>query len=378
MKRLLIIGGGEMQVPIIKKAKELKNYCIVSDFDPLAPGFKYADVCINVSTLDLNKTLEIAQKYKIDGVITTSDYPVRTLAYICDKTGLKGLSSYSAGICTDKFLQREILSSTKYYVPKHFMFSSVKEMQSHINDLSFPLIVKPIDSSASRGVSKVENREELIPAFNDALGFSHGEKVIIEEFIYGREYSVESLTQNNKTHVIAITQKSTNGSNNKYFVESRHIVPADLSGEEKSDIESYVRDIIKTLKINNSATHTEIKLSPKGIVMMEIGGRLGGDFITSDLVPLSTGIDMLDNIIKIALGEKINIKKTRSTFAGIRFINSDNYSNAKRIVDSKNKQIIKYNFKPYKNTQITNSLDRLGYVIACCPERKELEDLLNF
>ena len=367
-----------MQVPIIKKAKELKNYCIVSDFDPLAPGFKYADVCINVSTLDLNKTLEIAQKYKIDGVITTSDYSVRTLAYICDKTGLKGLSSYSAGICTDKFLQREILSSAKYYVPKHFMFSSVKEIESYINELSFPLIVKPIDSSASRGVSKVENRDELLPAFNYALKYSHGEKVIIEEFIYGREYSVESLTQNNKTHVVAITQKSTNGSNNKYFVESRHIVPADLSGEEKSDIESYVRDIIKTLKINNSATHTEIKLSPKGIVMMEIGGRLGGDFITSDLVPLSTGIDMLDNIIKIGLGEKINIKKTRSSFAGIRFINSDNYNNAKRIVESNNKQIIKYNFKPYKNTQITNSLDRLGYVIACCHERKELEDLLNF
>ncbi len=378
MKKLLIIGGGEMQVPIIKKAKELNHFCIISDLDPRAPGFAYADVTLNISTLDIEKTLEIARYYKIDGVVTTSDFPVRTSALVCENLGLKGLSKYAAETCTNKYAQRQAMLATSYYVPKHFLFSSTAEINNYKNELIFPLIVKPIDSSASRGVSKVENIDELLSAFNYAVQFSHDKKIIVEEFIDGNEYSVESLTQNRRTHIVAVTQKSTIGSENKYFVESSHIIPADITQSQEKEIHDYIKNIIHFLKIDDSATHAEIKLSSKGPVMIEIGARLGGDYITSDLVPLSTGVDMLGNVIKIALNQKIDVNKTKSLFCGVRFINSENYKYAEKLIAANNKMIIRYELKPYKKTLITNSLDRLGYIIACSEKRKDLEKILNF
>lgn len=378
MNRLLIIGGGEMQVPIIKKAKELNLFCIVTDFDDNAPGFKFADIGLNVSTLDFSKTLEIAQKYEINGVVTTSDLPVRTLAFVTENMGLKGLSTYSAELCTNKYAQRQAMLMGSVYVPMHFLFNTMEEIELSKKGFVFPLIVKPIDSSASRGVTKVENFNELLEASKYAFQFSKGNKIIIEEYIEGPEYSVESLTQNGETNVIAITQKSTIGSNEKYFVESRHIIPADLDNNNENIIVDYIKKIVGLFKIDNSATHAELKLSTKGPVLIEIGARLGGDYITSDLVPLSTGVDMLDNVIKIALNQQITIKKTKSLFAGVRFLNSFNYYQGLQVIDSKNEKIVRSEIKPYKESLITNSLDRLGYVIACTKNRKELEEILNF
>jgi biotin carboxylase len=376
MKRLFIIGGGEMQLPIIRKAKELGHFCIVSDFDPNAPGFLFADVQLHVSTLDYEKTLESAIDHQIDGIVTTSDYPVRTLAYVCDNMSLKGLSKLAAETCTNKFLQRQAMTMTDCYVPQYFLFSTVDEINKQLNDLVFPLIVKPIDSSASRGVSKVDNKEELFAAFEDAMQYCVEKKIIVEEFIYGNEFSVESLTQNGETHIIAITQKSTIGSEGKYFVESQHIVPADITISQEKIIHEYVRKIIETLKIDNSATHIELKLSSKGPVMIEIGARLGGDYITSDLVPLATGVDMLENVIKIALDEKINVEKTKSGFSGIKFINSDNYKNAEKFIANNKELIIRYELKPYKKILLTNSMDRLGYIIINDDSRRNLEKML--
>jgi len=378
MKKLFIVGAGEMQVPVIKKAKELGHFCIVSDFDPKAPGFVYADVALELSTLDFEGTLESAKSFQIDGIVTTSDYPIRTLAYVCENMDLKGLSKFSAETCTNKYDQRQAMALSDTYVPKNLLVTSIDEINNHLNELSFPLIVKPIDSSASRGVSKVQNKEELYSAFNYASQYGFEKKIIIEEFIDGNEYSIESLTQNGKTHIIAITQKSTTGSDNKYFVESQHIIPAKINPSQEKAIHEYIRKVIKFLKIDNSATHTELKLSSKGPVMIEIGARLGGDFITSDLVPLATGVDMLDNVIKIALNEEINVEKTKTLFSGITFINSDNYNNAEKLIAKNNEAVVRYEIKPFKKTLMTNSLDRLGYIIACTKSREDLEKILNF
>ena len=378
MKRLLIIGAGEMQVPIIKKAKQLGHYCIVSDINPEAPGFNFADKSVISSTFDKEKTLECAIANKIDGVLTTSDYPVRTVAYICEKLNLKGISTYSAKICTDKYKQRQAMLGYNFYNPKHFLISTDDDLTQIINNLEYPLIVKPIDSSASRGVTKVANKEELLNAINYAKQYSLHQKVIIEEFIDGLEYSVECITQDRNIHIIAITQKDTKGANNKYFVENKHIVPANISYNLENKIHKYVKQIIKIFKIDNSAIHAEIKISSKGIVLIELGARLGGDFITSDLIPLATGIDMLENAIRIALNEQVNITQTKSLYAGIKFVNTENYNNARDHITKNTDSIFKYELKPYKNVSLTNSLDRLGFIISCCENRKDLEKILNF
>lgn len=376
MKRLFIVGGGEMQVPLIEKAKQLGYFCVVSDFNSDAPGFKYANVVANISTTDFERTLELAKEYNVDGILTTSDYPVRTVAYVCENLGLSGPSFDAAKKCTDKFAQRSALEKGGFYVPKNFIVTSVEQIEKHKEYLAFPLVIKPVDSSASRGVRKVNTYLELLEAFGESVKYSNEKTLIIEEFVDGPEFSVEGLTQNGKTYIVAITEKGL-GHEAGCFVESSHIIPAALSSEEEVNIQVYVEKVIQCLGIDNSSSHAELKLTSKGPVLIEIGARLGGDFITSDLVPLSTGVDMLENVINIALNQELNVKSTRSLYSGVRFLDPENYYRCKDLIDSENKNIVKYELKAFDRKPVTNSLERLGYIIATSEKRDILMKFLN-
>ncbi len=136
---------------------------------------------------------------------------------------------------------------------------------------------------------------------------------------------------------------------------------------------------VEAIGLDNCAAHTELKLTEKGPIIIEIGARLGGDFITSDIVPLATGVDMLKNVISISLGININIEKTKNVFAGIQFINSENYQSAKQHLENiKTKNgFVRYELKDFKNIALKNSMDRLGYFICENDTRDGLSKLLN-
>ena len=380
MKKILVVGAGIVQVPIIKKCKELGLRVIATDVDKNAPGMYFADIALSVDTYDKQATLKVAKQKNIDGIITTSDYPVRTVAYVCKNLGLKGISERAAEICTNKYLLRESLSKNNIPCPKYWKINNNNEVHAIKSEFSYPLIVKPVDSSASRGVTKVNDYIELKDAIKEALTYSKNGNAIIEQFLEGAEYSVESLTQNGKTEIIAITEKTTRGMNNSYFVEDRHVIPANISIKEKQKIESLVLKAIKVIGIDNCGTHTEIKLTRKGPIIIEIGARLGGDYITSDLVPLSTGVNMLENVINISIGCKINIEKTKSNYSGIQFINSGNYNFIKKYLEKiKSKTgYVRSELKEYKNNDLKNSLDRLGYYICIGNNSEELENILDY
>jgi carbamoyl-phosphate synthase large subunit len=379
LKKVLIIGAGTMQIPVIEKCKELGYESIATDADKNAPGMQIADIALEINTLDKTATLDAAKKYKIDGIITTSDYPVRTVAYVCEQLGLKGLSEDAAKTCTNKYLLRENLSKHNIICPKYWKIKDLHEVTLIEKKLLYPLIVKPVDSSASRGVSKVSNYNQLETAVKEALVYSKSGDVIIEEFLEGPEYSVESLTQNGKTIVIAITEKTTDSSSS-YFVEVRHIIPANITSREEKEVKSLVKKVIKSIGLNNCGTHTELKLTSKGPIIIEIGARLGGDYITSDLVPLSTDVNMLENIINISIGHKINTKITKRNYAGVQFVNSENYDSVKRHLEeiSLKSGFVRSELKEYKKVELKSSLDRLGYYICTAKTRKKLLDLLNY
>ena len=299
MKKILIIGAGEIQVPVIKKAKEMGLFVITTDFDPNAPGFKYSDVSEVVSTVDLEKNLNVAKKYKIDGVLTTSDLPVNTVAYICEKLSLNGLSIESAKVSTNKYLLRKVLKKNGLKTPNFAIVYDKNELKSIINKFKFPIVMKPIDSSASRGVVKVFSEEELYKEYDESIKYSKSKKVILEEFIDGNEYSVECLIQNGNINIIAITEKTVTGE--PYFVEIRHVIPANLEQGKIDEVNKLVNDVVNIIGLDNSAAHIELKISSEGPTIIEVGARLGGDYITSDLVPLATGTNMLENIIKISI-----------------------------------------------------------------------------
>jgi biotin carboxylase len=379
LKKILIIGAGIMQVPIIKKCKKLGYKTVITDVNKNAPGMCLADIALAIDTLDKDSTLKAARKYKIDGVITTSDYPVRTLAYLCRKLKLNGISEDAAEKCTNKYFLRESLRKNKINCPKYWRAKTLRELNLIKKELFYPLIVKPVDSSASRGVLKVSNYSKLKKAFKSAKKYSKCGIVIIEEFLEGSEYSVESLTQSGKTVIVAITEKTVSPSRS-YFVEDRHIISANITKKNEDRIKSLVKQAIKAIKLNNCATHTELKLTFRGPIIIEIGARLGGDYITSDLVPLSTGVDMLKNIINISIGRKINTKKTRSKYAGIQFINSRNYYQVKKHLKKirLDEGLINSKLEKYKRITLKSSLDRLGYFICVGNSRKQLMKLLNY
>ncbi|MFH7004519.1 ATP-grasp domain-containing protein [Flavobacterium bizetiae] len=374
MQKILILGAGEMQVPIIKKSRDLEFYTIVVDFDKNALGFEYSDKKYLESTLDYDKVLEIAVENKIDGILTTSDLPVNVVANISKSLNLSAMSIDGAKLCTNKFLQRDFLNAKGVNMPNYKLIKDSEELNQF---MIFPLVIKPVDSSASRGVKKVDSLLELKEQFLSSIQFSKEKKVIVEDYIYGREFSVETLTQNNITTVIAITEKLTKGIENGLFVEDTHIIPARITEDERLVIINEVIKAVDLIGLNNCPTHTEVKLNEKGVFIIEIACRLGGDFIASDLVPLSTGVDMLKNLINLSLGLKVDVNEKINKVAAVQFINVHNYKNALNFIDSHKSTIIRYEVKEFVNKLIENSMDRLGYILLQTDSIEEMTELLK-
>lgn len=373
-KSIMILGAGEIQEPVIRKSVSEGYYTIAVDYNPDAPGFQYADKGLLISTHNKKEILKAAKQYNIDGILTTSDFPVRVVAYVAEKMNLKALSVETANICTDKFLLRETLKKTALNHPKYVLAENKKDL-SKVN--FFPAVIKPVDASASRGVRKVNTKEELLKEYEVSRSFSISKKVIIEKYIDGREYSVETITYSGKTNIIAITQKIKTGEKEGYFVEYAHKLPADITKKDYELIKKTVLELINIVKLNNSSAHIEIILSGNEAYIVEIGARLGGDFITSDLVPLATGIDMLKNIIKISVNEDPDTNIKYNKYSGVQFVTSNNYNSAVEFIKKKRKSLIKYNLKSYKKNIVKNSLDRLGYIILQTSTKDKLDNLFK-
>ena len=374
MKKLLILGAGEMQIPVIQKAVELGIYTLVVDMAADAPGLKYASEYALISTIDKDAVLSYAKEKEINGIITTSDYPVNVVAFVGAQMGIPAMSEDVAQICTNKFLQRKKFSENGINVPFYGLCDKSTNLTAYNK---FPYIVKPVDSSASRGVMKVNNPWELQKAVNEALVYSYSGKVIIESFIGGREFSVETLTQNQTTHVINITEKLIIGEEEGFFVEDTHIEPARILEPEAEAIRCEVVKAIDATGMNNCPSHTEIKLYEGKAYIIEIACRLGGDYITSDLVPLSTGVDMLKNLIKIALDEPIEVGKLINKYSLVQFINNENYEHCLHFIEQYKSSIFRSEVKPKHGNVIKSSHDRMGYIILQMENEDEVARVLS-
>lgn len=374
MKKILILGAGEMQIPVIQKVNDMGYVSIALDYDDNAVGFNYAAKKYVVSSTDSDKVLAVARQEKADALLTTSDYPVNVVAKVSQILGLPAMSPEVANICTNKYLQRKLFSDNGINAPKFYLLSE----RIHYEDYQeFPYIVKPVDSSASRGVKKVESSEDLISAVKEARKYSRTGQVLIEQFIGGKEYSVETLTQNNETTIVNITEKLVIGEEYGYFVEDTHIEPAHISQDEWQLIENEVRKALLLIKANNCPSHTEVKIWNGQAYIIEMACRLGGDYITSDLVPLSTGIDMLANLVRLSVGEPIDREKTLTKVSCVQFLNLSNYDRCKQFVEAGNSHIIRSEVKLFSNRRIENSLDRLGYIVLQTDNYEELELILS-
>lgn len=375
MKKIMILGASILQLPAILKAKEMGLEVIAVDMDKNAIGFEHADICLEISTIDIPGVVEAAKKYKVNAVMTlASDMPMRTVAAVAKELNIVGISEETAINATNKARMRQCLKENNVPIPMFHKVSNRQEFDAAIAEYrryGMKFIVKPADNSGSRGVflvNKLNDSQLVEKAYNHSKEFSKSGDIIVEEYMEGPEVSVETLSVDGECNVIQITDKLTTGA--PYFVEMGHNEPSMLPEETRSRISEVAKAAIKAIGIENGPSHTEIKITKEGPKIVELGARLGGDNITTHLVPLSTGVNMVENCIKIALGEKPDLENKWDKGAAIRYLKPavgkimsiEGVESAEKIDGVKQISIV----HPVGDfsKEIQSSTDRVGFVIA--------------
>lgn len=372
-KRLLVLAAGILQVPVIKKAKEKGYYVIAVDGDSNAIGLQYADKAICANITDEEIMLEIAREQHVDGVIhPCSEVSMNVMGRINDELGLAGITKEQAIRATNKHLMREAFEKGNAPSPKSILTDSAEDAWEHLqNDFSTDGILKPSRNSGSRGIAKVVrdmNKADFINAYNIALNESRDKSVLIEQFIEGPEFSIEIIVWNGKVNVLTVTDKKTTGA--PHFVELGHNQPSCYSKEDVETLKAAAVAGVKALGVNNCACHAEAKLMNGKAYLMEIGARLGGDFISTELTHLSTGIDMVAAAINVALGIEPDLSvKEEPKGACIRYF----CPKPGRLISVSNTEVLDdphvYKKEIYVHEgdiipEVTSSLSRSGHVIV--------------
>lgn len=310
MKRILILAAGILQIPVIKKAREMGYYVIAADGDANAVGLKYADKAIVANITDEEVMLDVARKEQVNGVIhPCSEVAMSVMGYINDEMGLSGISKEMAQRATNKHLMRKSFEVFGAPSPKSYCTTKVEEAW-HIFSEEFDTnaILKPSRNSGSRGIAKIErgiSTEKFAELYERSFQESRDKQVLIEQFIEGPEFSVEIITWQEEVNVLTVTDKKTTEA--PYFVELGHNQPSIFSQEIVEKVKAAAIAGVKALKLRNCACHAEVKVENGEAYIMEIGARLGGDFISTELTHLSTGIDMVAAAINAALGITPNL-----------------------------------------------------------------------
>lgn len=301
----IIIGASYLQVPLIKKAKELGYTVHVFAWQDGAVGAEIADCFYPISITEKDEILKIIAPLQPVGVATiASDLAGKTVNYLARELNLPSNSAECEEISTNKLKMRESFLKNGVPSPK-FIAVDEKFSKEKLKDFCYPLIVKSVDRSGSRGVTKVNKGEDLDQAISFAQNESFNKKAIIEEYITGHEYSVEMIAQNKEYHFLAITKKFTSGA--PHFVEKAHLEPGIQDCLLKKNIIEETIKACKALQITNGAIHAELKVTYEGeIKFIEVASRMGGDYIGSHLVELTTGYDFVSGVIEVACGNKLS------------------------------------------------------------------------
>lgn len=365
----MIVGASVLQLPAIQKAKEMGLYVGVVDFNPKAIGIQYSDKFFNASTMDEDAVLKAAQEFKPDGIMTlATDMPMRGVAKVSETLGLHSISYKTAIKATDKYDMIKAFKENNVSSPWYYLVQSLDELKVLQDKITFPCIIKPTDNAGSHGVAKAESFSELIELYEYSHECSRHGNVIIEEFLEGPEVSVEVMVVDGKVNILQITDKLTTGA--PHFVEMGHSQPSCLSIAVQKQIRLIAEKACKSVGIDKGPAHVEMKVTEHGPVMIELGSRLGGDNITTHLVPLSTGIDMVSSSIKVALGEKPNIEPKFHCGSSIRYfdIPAGTIKSISGVEEAQKipgvKQITFTKEVGEMSTPIHCSNDRIGFVIA--------------
>lgn len=364
-KNLAIIGASYLQLPLILKAKEMGFVTHVFAWEANDVGETAADYFYPISIIEKEKILKKCEDIGICGICSiASDLAMLTVNFIAVKMNLNSNSLECTQKSTNKHLMRQCFEKNNIPSPKSILVDKDTNLKNL--SLNFPIIVKPTDRSGSRGIFKLENPTNLKFAVSSSIEQSFEKKALIEEFVEGQEYSIEYISYKGVHSFLAMTLKYTTGA--PHFIETGHLEPAPVKENILTKIKSLVPKALDSLQITDGASHTELKINNKGeIKLIEIGARMGGDCIGSDLVHLSTGYDFVKMVIQVATGQSPSFEKTGTpSKVMVKFIltrdDLDEYLKLQR--ESPNTIIKVVDFHPERLGKTTDSSNRAGcYII---------------
>ncbi len=303
-KTVLILGGGVMQLPAIRIAKEKSWRVIVADGNPDAQGAELSDIFLHVDLKDKKAMTEGAATFRrrgeLDGVFTAGTDFSATVAWVAEQLGLPGVGHATALRATDKSLMREAFDRAGVPSPEFSMVRSLREVESAVARLSLPLVVKPVDNMGARGIRRIDRLTELASAVEVALGLSRSSKAIIEEFVPGPEYSIDAIVDHGRITICGVADRRIVFP--PYFVEMGHTMPTQTDEFTVATLVAAFKRGVQALGITGGAAKGDVKLSPQGPVIGEIAARLSGGYMSGWTYPYASGVQPTSAALDIAVG----------------------------------------------------------------------------
>jgi len=324
---VLVLGAGYWQIPLIETVRRLGRRAVATDRNPDADGSRVADRFEPVDITDIESTIALAREIGIAGAVTDqTDLAVPTLARVCEALDLPGPSPEVAYNTTNKARMRELAALAGLKNPRYRACSTISEASAAIDEdhpdapggVGLPCVVKPTDSQASRGVQRVEHRKDLLPAFEEAFGFSHEGRILVEEYLVGTEVTVEGCRYAGETHLLGVSAKC--------HTPPPHIIavnldfPAPLPEETHREIRKTYETLVDALGIVAGSIHGELIVTDHGIYLVEMANRGGGSGTSSHVIPAISGVDVLEANVHYAVGNEMPVRRTLDRACVLRFL----------------------------------------------------------
>lgn len=389
MKKLMVLGGARYILPVIEAAHQLGVYVITCDYLPDNIAHRYSDEYVNVSIVEKDAVLEVARKLKIDGIMSFACDPgVTTAAYVAEKLGLPSVGTFeSVNILQNKALFRQFLADNGFSVPKAKGYCNYEEAIVDKDLFRWPVIVKPVDSAGSKGVSRVDSTEKLKSAVENALRFSKTKRFIVEEFIQQKGYSSDTdcFSIDGKLVFASFSNQHFDKNAENPYTPSAYSWPSAMPQQIQEELRSELQRLITLLGLKTSIYNVETRMGVDGkSYIMEFSPRGGGNRL-SEMLRYASGVDLLTNSVCAAVGlpiEGINSDPVYSGCWAIIILHSDKDGEFVKLQIDESAQhfVIEEDLWVKPGDEIhkfTGANEAIGTLVLNCGNQLQVEDCLE-
>lgn len=350
MKKLLMLGGSPYQVKAVRKAKEMGHYVIICDYLEDNPGRQFCDEYYNISTTDKERILELAKSLKVDGILCyTAESGAQSVAFIAEKLGLPSFSYNSVKILSNKDMFRIFLKENQFNVIHAKGYATLEDVKADIQTFTMPVMIKPVDSSGSRGISKINSIELLSEKVKDALSFSRTKRFIVEEYIDKQGYQVggECFLVNGNIQFFKLVNYHFNSNFSNPFLPTGVSWPCNIANPIQDKIYTEIQRLVNLLNIKTGPLIFEVLVDQnENIYIIDIG--VINNSHLNHLINFVEDVDLIQYAIKAALGEDCSdlAMIDSNGYWATHIINSEKNGVLKKVEyddDFVKKNLVKYN-----------------------------------